>query len=40
MTDFQKQFFARLNIEEKETVSFEDLPNIMYAMSQLSLLKT
>ncbi|MGG0456950.1 arylamine N-acetyltransferase family protein [Bacillus mycoides] len=34
MTDFQKQFFARLNIEEKETVSFEGLPSIMYAMSQ------
>lgn len=34
MTDFQKLFFTRLNIEEKETVSFEDLPNIMYAMSQ------
>ncbi|MBK5433872.1 arylamine N-acetyltransferase [Bacillus sp. TH25] len=34
MTDFQKQFFARLNIEEKQKVSFEDLPNIMYAMSQ------
>ncbi|EOO19918.1 MULTISPECIES: arylamine N-acetyltransferase family protein [Bacillus cereus group] len=34
MTDFQKQFFARLNIEEKHKVSFEDLPNIMYAMSQ------
>ncbi|QEL86109.1 arylamine N-acetyltransferase family protein [Bacillus mycoides] len=34
MTDFQKQFFARLNIEEKHKVSFEDLPNIMYAMAQ------
>ncbi|QWH38421.1 arylamine N-acetyltransferase [Bacillus mycoides] len=34
MTDFQRQFFARLNIEEKETVSFEGLPSIMYAMSQ------
>ena len=34
MTDFQKQFFARLHIEEKDKVSFEDLPNIMYAMAQ------
>lgn len=34
MTDFQKQFFARLHIEEKDNVSFEDLPNIMYAMAQ------
>ena len=34
MTDFQKQFFARLHIEEKDTVSFEDLSNIMYAMAQ------
>lgn len=34
MTDFQKQFFARLHIEEKDTVSFEDLSNIMYAMEQ------
>ncbi|MFD6510528.1 arylamine N-acetyltransferase [Bacillus sp. NPDC060175] len=34
MTDFQKQFFARLNIENKEIVSFEDLSHIMYAMSQ------
>ncbi|MBJ8051023.1 arylamine N-acetyltransferase [Bacillus cereus] len=34
MKNFQKQFFARLNIEEKETVSFEGLPSIMYAMSQ------
>ncbi|PFN21936.1 arylamine N-acetyltransferase family protein [Bacillus cereus] len=34
MTDFQKQFFARLHIEEKETVSFEDLAHIMYAMAQ------
>ncbi len=34
MTDFQKQFFARLYIEEKDTVSFEDLSNIMYAMAQ------
>ena len=29
-----KQFFARLHIEEKDKVSFEDLPNIMYAMAQ------
>ncbi len=34
MTDFQKQFFSRLHIEEKHNVSFEDLPNIMYAMAQ------
>ncbi len=34
MTDFQKQFFARLRIEEKETVSFEDLPHIMSAMAR------
>ncbi|KLA30566.1 arylamine N-acetyltransferase family protein [Bacillus cereus] len=34
MTDFQKQFFSRLHIEEKQKVSFEDLPNIMYAMAQ------
>lgn len=34
MTDFQKQFFARLHIEEKETVSFEDLSQIMYGMAQ------
>ncbi|QWG34474.1 arylamine N-acetyltransferase family protein [Bacillus mycoides] len=34
MTDFQRQFFARLNIKNKEIVSFKDLPNIMYAMSQ------
>ncbi|MBE5106203.1 arylamine N-acetyltransferase [Bacillus thuringiensis] len=34
MTDFQKQFFARLNIEETKTVSFEDLSHIMYAMAQ------
>ncbi|MBE7105677.1 arylamine N-acetyltransferase [Bacillus cereus] len=34
MTDFQKQFFARLHIEEIETVSFEDLAHIMYAMAQ------
>ncbi|MCU5303802.1 arylamine N-acetyltransferase, partial [Bacillus toyonensis] len=30
MTDFQKQFFARLHIEEKETISFEDLSQLMY----------
>ncbi|QWI50472.1 arylamine N-acetyltransferase family protein [Bacillus mycoides] len=34
MTNFQKQFFARLNIKNKEIVSFKDLPSIMYAMSQ------
>ncbi|HGH7183153.1 arylamine N-acetyltransferase [Bacillus luti] len=34
MTDFQKQFFARLHIEEIATVSFEDLPHIMQAMAQ------
>ncbi|MDR4983886.1 arylamine N-acetyltransferase [Bacillus cereus] len=34
MTDFQKQFFARLHIHKQETVSFENLPNIMYAMAQ------
>ncbi|PGM97334.1 arylamine N-acetyltransferase family protein [Bacillus cereus] len=34
MTDFQKQFFARLHIEKKETVSFEDLSQIMYEMAQ------
>lgn len=34
MTDFQKHFFARLHIEEIHKISFEDLPNIMYAMAQ------
>ncbi|PIE93968.1 hypothetical protein CO726_17295 [Bacillus fungorum] len=34
MTDYQKQFFTRVNIEEKETVSFEYLPHIMQAMAQ------
>lgn len=34
MTDFQKQFFARLHIEEKETISFEDLSQLMYGMAQ------
>ncbi|MGH0519368.1 arylamine N-acetyltransferase family protein [Bacillus toyonensis] len=34
MTDFQKQFFARLHIEEKETISFEDFSQLMYGMAQ------
>ncbi|MGE7866016.1 arylamine N-acetyltransferase family protein [Bacillus paramycoides] len=34
MTDFQKQFFTRLYIQEKESVSFDDVNDIMYAMAQ------
>ncbi|HEK9102083.1 arylamine N-acetyltransferase [Bacillus pfraonensis] len=34
MTDFQKQFFSRLNIEAKDSISFEDLNEILYAMAQ------
>ncbi len=34
MTDLQKQFFSRLHIKEKESISFEDLNEILYAMAQ------
>lgn len=34
MTELQKQFFARLNIKEKESVSFADLPMLLHAMAQ------
>ncbi|EOW9528607.1 arylamine N-acetyltransferase [Bacillus cytotoxicus] len=34
MTDLQKQFFSRLHIKEKESISFEDLHEILYAMAQ------
>ncbi|PFK37451.1 arylamine N-acetyltransferase [Bacillus cereus] len=34
MTDFQKQFFSRLNIEEKESTSFEDLGEILHATAR------
>ncbi|MBC6972807.1 arylamine N-acetyltransferase [Bacillus sp. Xin] len=34
MTDFQKQFFSRLNIEPKDPISFEDLNEILYEMAQ------
>ncbi|WP_410983211.1 arylamine N-acetyltransferase family protein [Bacillus cereus] len=34
MTDFQKQFFSRLNIETKDSVSIENLNKILYAMAQ------
>ncbi|KEK22690.1 arylamine N-acetyltransferase family protein [Bacillus gaemokensis] len=35
MTELQKQFFSRLNIKEKESISFEDLNEILYAMAQV-----
>lgn len=34
MTELQKQFFSRLNIKEKESVSFTDLNELLYAMAQ------
>ncbi|KFN01192.1 arylamine N-acetyltransferase [Bacillus clarus] len=34
MTEFQKRFFSRLNIQEKDSVSFEDLNAILSAMAQ------
>lgn len=34
MTELQRHFFSRLNIKERETISFEDLNAILYAMAQ------
>ncbi|WP_459500235.1 arylamine N-acetyltransferase family protein [Bacillus sp. C1] len=34
MTELQKQFFSRLNIQERESISFEDLNEILHAMAQ------
>ncbi|CAM4404592.1 N-hydroxyarylamine O-acetyltransferase [Bacillus manliponensis] len=34
MTNFQKQFFERLKMKEKESISFTDLPQLLHAMAQ------
>lgn len=34
MTELQKQFFSRLNIKEKESILFADLPKLLHAMAQ------
>lgn len=34
MTELQKQFFSRLNIQERESISFENLNEILHAMAQ------